>query len=185
MPLEQVSDLTLPILAFYTVVLANFTPQLLGCELQRLLATNMLAKHTTALVLLFLLVVMTDPEKTKSGLLAAAGWTVAVYASFLMTTRSPLWIMLLVLLLLGAVYVLRAVRKASGKPEPDEATRARLQKAEAALGISALGLSVIGGVIYLYEKSREYGDSFDWKRFVLGTPNCRNFTPDDARFLRV
>ncbi len=168
------------VFAFYMVVGANFLPEIMGCRLQHLLRTSMVAKHIIALLLVFFLVVLANPTATQQGMFVNVGLSVLVYGWFLMTTRSPLGLALLSILLLLAIYLLNA-HKAKLEAQKDEAQAQRINSLQTYLAIGAFLVSTVGFLSYALEKKLEYGNKFRVSTFLQGKASCRNYTPVKAR----
>jgi len=58
-----------------------------------------------------------------------------------------------------------------------------LKMAQNILFIILIILGVVGFLIYMVEKSREYKSKFSIMKFIFGSPKCRKFTPTDAKIL--
>jgi Ca2+/Na+ antiporter len=179
----ELNALALPLFAFYLLVFCNFTPEVIGCRMQHLLRKNMVAKHLLSVLLLFFLIVLAQEDLSEKNIPYLVAFSVLVYAWFIMTTRSPLYVTFAVLVLLLIVYVIGAVKKRyAGDPSQDAYSR-KLEMAQRAMTTIALLISIVGFVLYFLEKRKEYGDAFDWKEFIAGTNRCKNFTPSEAVLL--
>ena len=181
--LSQYAYLAPSVFAFYMIVAANFLPQLMGCRMQNALQTNMYAKHFVGWVLLFFLVVLVNPAASSEALWKLVVASVIIYAWFLITTRSPLTIACLTVLLLLGIYLINIRKDQLGDTPENKATAERLQAIQYAMFATSVIISVIGFVAYIVEKSREYGDDFRLLTFVFGNTECRKFTPNSAKMI--
>lgn len=174
-----VPNVALPVFAFYLLVGCNYIKEVIGCQLQHVLDNNMLAKHVVAFLLLYFLVVIARPEGSTRvfyNLLVSAG----IYAWFIVTTRSPYYIVLPVLVLLLVSYVASIAKDSPRSEEVEKTTAERVQYFSA---YTALAISLIGFGVYLVEKKREYGSRFRLRKFFSGNLRCRGYTPSSARVL--
>lgn len=179
----EVPTLALPLFAFYLLVFCNFTPEVIGCKMQHLLRQNMLAKHLLSLLLLFFLIVLVQEDLAEKQIPYLILFTTLVYAWFILTTRSPLYITFAVLILLLIIYIMGTLSKRYRDDPSKEAYVNRLELAQRTMTVFAFLISLIGFSIYVAEKRLEYGDSFSWVEFIAGTKTCKNFTPNNAQIL--
>lgn len=175
-------DLALPVVAFYLIVLCNFVPEIVGCRLQNLLRSSMAAKHALGMTLLFFLVVMTDSTNADRNILRNILATAGIYLWFLMTTRCPFYVSLVVMVLLIGAYM-ASVRKQHAKKSGDSKSEAWDTKLQRICAVSALVLSVLGFGTYMWEKKIEYGADFSFVKFLGGTTHCRGYTPPAAQII--
>lgn len=164
------------VFAFYMIVGANFIPELVGCRMQHLLKTNMLAKHTIGFLLVFFLIVLANPASTEQGILINIGATTLVYAWFLMTTRSPFELALVSILLLLIIYVMNAYKQRLEEEKLVERAN-RINSLQMYMALAAFLVSAVGFVVYILEKRAEYGRKFDVWTFLKGNTTCRHYTP--------
>lgn len=182
-----VPSVALPVFAFYLLIACNYVKEIFGCQLQNALDNSILAKHAVAFILLFFLVVLVNPELADTRIPQTFALSVGIYAWFLMTTRTPLWVTFVVLLLLLASYLASIAKaryvKDSTKDAAENAAAKKARMLQYVFAYAALGLSVLGFVLYAIEKKREYGSKFDMMKFFSGTLKCRGYTPRRAKTL--
>lgn len=178
---ELVPNVALPVFAFYLLVACNYVKEIFGCRLQNVLDKSILAKHAVGILLLFFLVVAVNPENADRRLPWNLLVTVGIYAWFLVTTRTPFPVMAAVLLLLLGSYIasIARTREEADEQRQREAKRAKLF--QYVLAYTALAISVVGMLVYMVEKRREYGAKFDLVKFFSGNLACRGYTPEAAR----
>lgn len=195
--LENVSNLALPIFAFYLITFCNFTKELIGCKIQDYLNKNMYGKHLIGFILLLFLVILSDPSNTEKNILSNIGYSILIYALFMITTKLSFSLMIVVLVLLLSLYVVGNISKKrkeeqtkQKEAEGSESKETRplqtdsLETVKAVL-ISLMGvITVVGFGIYFIEKKREYGKTFSLEKFILGVPVCRNYTPESAKMIK-
>ena len=180
---NEVGNVALPLFAFYLIIFCNFTANIIGCRLQELLVNSMLFKHLISIVLLFFLIVLVNPDLQGKDIPILMGFTMAIYIWFLLTTHSPIYIIILVLILLLSSYLVGTIKSNLAKDKKNEKTVNTLQFVQNILAIIALALSVIGFTIYTFEKRMEYGSNFSWMTYLTGTTTCKRYTPKYAKII--
>lgn len=180
---NEVGNVALPLFAFYLLIFCNFTANIIGCRLQELLVNSMLFKHLISIVLLFFLIVLVNPDLQGKDIPILMGFTMAIYIWFLLTTHSPIYIIILVLILLLSSYLVGTIKSNLAKDKKNEKTVNTLQFVQNILAIIALALSVIGFTIYTFEKRMEYGSNFSWMTYLTGTTTCKRYTPKYAKII--
>lgn len=183
---ETVGNIAIAVIAFYLVVFCNFTAETLGCNLQYILRTNMYAKHILSLILMLLLVILVNPKEADKNFGYKVLLAVGVYFWFLVTTRCPFFIMVIVLLLLISVYVMNATKsRYEGIDDFESKQKAKqIKNTQNYVAIGAFVLSLMGFIIYLIEKQREYGDDFSLIKFFSGDVVCKNYTPSYLQIIK-
>ena len=180
--LNSISDLSLPVFAFYLIVFCNVTKELMSCRLQHFFDTNMYAKHFIGVLLLFFLVIMIDPDNMEKNLLVNVGLTLLIYVIFIITSRLSFVFIVIVLILLLVCYIIGTIAKKKQKEKKEEEYK-QLKLIENIIFIIVSVISAIGFIIYAVEKYREYGKEFSLLKFIIGTPVCRNHTPASAKII--
>ena len=182
--LYDISDLSLPLFAFYLIVFCNFTKELIGCKLMDLLDKNMYAKHLIGFVLLFFLVIMVDSKNMEKNLLINFAYSVLIYILFIITTRLSYYVMLLFLVILLVIYILGTIAKKK-KEENKEEDYKQLKYVQSILFIIMCLIGFIGFIFYFIEKYREYRKNFSIFKFIVGDTVCRHYTPQDAKIAKI
>lgn len=172
------------LLSIYMLVFSNILLELFGCRLQYFLTNNMLAKHAIGLFLFFIFNVLTDNDISNKSIIYVLGMTIITYMWFVLTTRTPFYISIIVILLLVSVFAFEIyIQKYA---QNHEMTEDKLQQIEtmkdirASIVIFAFILTCVGVFIYYREKKIEYKQKFDILTFLKGNPKCKNYTPKKA-----
>jgi Ca2+/Na+ antiporter len=181
--ITEISKITLPVFAFYLIVFCNFVKETVGCRLSEVLETNMYAKHFVAILLLFFLVILADPNNDmERNILYYMGITILIYILYIITTRVSFPIMIAILLMLTVLYILDKIaqkKKEQGKEEQYKNYRL----VQLILFIIIFATSIVGFILYFIEKYREYGKNFRILQFIIGNPICKKYTPKKARII--
>jgi len=179
---DIVAEVALPVFAFYLLIACNYIKEIFGCRLQHVLEKNMYAKHMIAFLLLFFLIVIINPDYADRDIVRNILMSIGIYIWFLITTRAPFYIMIMVLILLIASYIFSITKKRNEKDKNEEGAK-QAENWQNGLAYTALGLSIVGFVIYTIEKKIEYKSDFSWIKYISGGVECRNFTPNSAKLI--
>lgn len=179
---EKISELAIPIFAFYMIIFCNFLKELIGCEIQTFLNNNMYGKHVIGFILLMFLVVLSDPHNTEKDLLSNLGYSFLIYLLFLVTTKLSFSLIVIVLVLLLTVYIVGNIAKKK-KEEKKEDEYNQLKTLNLILVSLIAIISAFGFGIYYMEKSKEYGKSFSLTKFIIGVPVCKKYTSTNAKLI--
>ncbi len=180
--IDSITTIATSVIAFYFVVGCNFIPEIIGCRLQTLLRENMIAKHILGLLLLFFLIIVVNPKNADQNLIKNVIITLIVYIWFLFTTRSPLIITLISIILFIILYILNSKKDRLILSNEKDKIKF-INNIQYIIIIFLIVISVIGIIIYTIEKRKEYGKNFDIKKFIIGNKSCKDFTPKTAKIL--
>ena len=178
-------------------VSGNFVAETLGCKTQFALSNNMYLKNLVILFMIYFTINYTsdDIEHPLSSMKNA----VIIWILFVLFGRMrPMYTLATILLLLVA-YVLNNFRKyykASGPSEEElnsatinndkkkanetlkketEATDKQIFELQTVTLGSAMILIIVGSLMYLNDKKREYGNKFEILKFIFGVKKCASF----------
>jgi cbb3-type cytochrome oxidase subunit 3 len=178
--LDNISELGVPLFALYLLIFCNFSKETLGCKLQYALDENMYFKHLMTFLLLFFLVILTDPKNADKDLLTSFGFTVLTYTIFIITTRTSFLFMIVIIVILLISYILNSIAKKK-KEENNEEEYRKYKLVQNILFIILIIVGSTGFIIYAIEKYREYKDNFSLLKFIFGNPMCKNHTSNSAK----
>ena len=165
----------------YLIIAGNYLGNLFSCQIQHILNTNLYAKHLIGLATLIFFVFLADPNAEsrpfKQQMIAIA----VLYTWFILSTKTdaPVMVSIWVLLFIGyllTVYIEKKNTKEEAIADIDLLTNMRI-----ATAVIAAVITVIGMFVYMGEKKVEYGKKFHYLTFFMGKPDCRGFTPSEAR----
>jgi small-conductance mechanosensitive channel len=173
--ISLISSLAPSLFMFYMLVAFNFIPEIIGCRLQTLLRNNMIAKHITAFLLLFFLVIYVKPENVDKEIGYNLILSMILYLWFFMTSRCSFIIVFMIILLLISIYILelRKTRLESEENKDDKQIE-QTKLIQKILSIVIIVLTIVGFIYYFGQKKLEYRDQFRLYKFVFGTNVCRN-----------
>jgi hypothetical protein len=164
----------------YIVISGNYLGNLFSCRVQKLLSSNMILKSILGLATLYFFIVLSSPpEKYSESELIL--FTLGMYIWFWLTTRISTTFWTPVILIMIGVFVLHTYNQRNKKNiqnDDEEAAAGVIRKIMMTGTAIAIGLTVIGVVIYYGEKKVEYGSSFQMSKFIWGVQKCRGKTPN-------
>jgi hypothetical protein len=174
------------LIVFYLLIGANYIASLFSCQLQYALKNSMVFKHLLGFMTLYFSVVLVAKDSDQAPVNPARklGEALVLYVLFIMSTRMPIGLFATVASLLFITYYLNGTKayyaevKDGHKQQRSNRTVAVIENVQQTLKILAFVLILIGFILYLGQKSREYKSQWDWGLFMLGTPSCKeNFLP--------
>jgi hypothetical protein len=185
-PLIFLSKSSVLLLSIYMLVFSNILLELFGCRMQHFLKNNMLAKHFIGLFLFFIFNVLTDNDISNKPIVYVTSMTILTYFWFVLTTRMPFRISIIVIMLLISIFTLDIYTQRYEKTSLDEAEIKKqyietINNVRSFIVILTFVLTCIGVVIYFREKQLEYKTKFDILTFFKGNPQCKNYTPRNAK----
>lgn len=155
----------------YLIVAANFVEDLFSCDLRRTLASSLVMKHAILLLGAVFWVAesyVTDGSSFAALLAKAAG----VYVLFVMSTKSQMWSLAPMLVLIICDQLVRLYGKTS---QNESAVKLdRLERVRIGLQAACVLLIMAGFLSYAVKQHREHGADFRMTRFMLGTLKCRD-----------
>jgi len=187
-PLLFLSKSSVLLLSIYMLVFSNILLELFGCRMQHFLKNNMLAKHLIGLFLFFIFNVLTDSDISNKPILYVISMTILTYFWFVLTTRMPFRLSIVVIVLLVSIFTLDIYTQRYEKTSLEDAEIKKryietINNVRSFIVILAFILTCIGVVIYFREKQLEYKNKFDILTFLKGNPQCKNYTPKHAKVL--
>ncbi len=140
------------LLAFYFVVLCNFTLELVNKDLRELLSRNVYARHGLGMTLLFFLVSLTNPDVTQVSLMRSLTITSIIYAWFYLTSKCSLSYIFPILLLLAVAYLANVkIRNMSEADSEQGFSKDQIRMIRDVTAVMSLLISVIGSMHGLYK----------------------------------
>ena len=166
------------IFIFYLVVSGNFIGNTFSCKLQKILETNMFAKHFMGVMLLFFFVVYIEGNKHNP--LKQIVYVIVVYLSFLITTNMEITTLLITLFILFIIYIMNEVKVyySTYENENNELTDIldNIKYTQFTLGIICIALTLFGFFLYMYMKYTEYKGTFSIYKFLFGVTKCKGLS---------
>lgn len=170
----------------FAVMSSGFVTQILSCQVQELLHTNIYVKHVIGYLLIYVFIMLEggwtfdneqkeqiDTNWSNGNAIDSLLYAFGLYTLFLMSAKMQLVPNLVFYVLLFVVYVLNTQRMYlhNRKKITDERNKLFLSALQC-LTIVAL-LVLIFGVWDYYVYVRAKNNHFDWTTFILGKQVCR------------
>jgi hypothetical protein len=147
---------------------------MLNCDLQRLLKTNLFVVHITGVTSFFFLFTLLDPNnKSSLGII----WlkTLMVYVLFVLMTKSKWYFVVPVLILLlldQSVKKEVAIREARGIP--DDSFKGRQELITKTINTTIIVVIIVGTLHYMYLQYIQHRKHFSLTQFFFGlSDNCK------------
>ena len=159
--------------ALYLIISSNFLGELFSCKFREFLSSNMIIKHLLCIVTFGFLVILAgidleDENVYYNGILL----TITFYIWFVLSTRTHVYITLIILLLFFVMYIInyrvKYLKKKSTK---------KLELINKYILIATGIITIIGVINYGYLKKLEVnkrGKKFSLFNFLIGKVKCRN-----------
>ena len=164
----------------FLVLAAGFLQPLFPCNTTKLFTESKPIRHLLGFFTLIFFVVVSDTELDEYMPLGTILATSAViYLWFLIASKMTANWWLLLIVLLGALYIIDLYEEREKKEGPDVAANLALAK-KVILGASML-LTAVGFLIYLGEKKLDYKGKFNYTDFFLSTTSCKG-TPTNLPY---
>lgn len=164
------------------IISGNFLGELMPCRVREELSSNMVLKHFFGYLTLVFFAIVTV-FKTSSMNILLLSFLVYLYFIVLSKTNWRFWIV--VVFLLGISYIIHVwgltYKKEQGKEgelKIEDSIINMFPTIQVSLVWLASVLTVIGSIVYMGNKKKEYGKDFSYIHFFLGKPECRGKSPN-------
>ncbi len=167
-----------PLFIFYLIISGNYLAQLFGCKVQYILSHSQLMKHIMGFLTMTFFVVFSD---STMGLQRDTGvklmYALMLYVWFVLSTKTH-WVFTgLLMLILGVIYIMQVYKSDIDEKNKSGEMQGRsdmLVKWEKRLQVMAMVVTAIGFLVYVGDKSIEYGDNWSWYEFFKGEVSCKH-----------
>ena len=156
-------------------VCGNYVAESLGCRVRKLLNENMLVKNVVIIFIIYFLIGFTNDPKVPPHINMLS--TIFIWFFYLILNRTPIQftgicVFLLMLILITKNYI--DYYQAHDEKKNEDKIKF-LKKSASYMIYLVIILIVIGFLIYLHLKHKEYEKTFSFKKFIFGNVNCRSF----------
>ena len=169
------------LMVFYVVMMSSYFDKFFSCDLQRLLSSNIIAKHIVAITSVFFVITLVsspdtkneeDPEKRVT-FLDYIKYTLIIYLIYIASTKSKLYFVLPMLGLLTVDQLLDVYAKTDLKyADKTEATVVFVTRVRSTLSV-VVALLIVGGIThYTVRAVMEFKGDFDIFKLLMGTYKC-------------
>lgn len=169
-------DIIVGIFLLILAVSGNFLSETMGCQIQKLLSTNMIAKNIIiAMVIYFALGFASD--ETNPHPLYLMNQTIIIWVFFLIFNKMDMYFTIVVTFLLFSILLCKDyISYYHGKNEKEYNEKiAFLEDLSNKIIILTSLITIVGFLLYFRKQRSDYSDSFSYSKFILGSPKCANF----------
>lgn len=156
----------------YLLISGNYLGELFGCKAQYFFQKNMFFKHIIGLItLVFFVIFAEDPENMSNNPTSSILKSILLYFWFVITTRTNYKYLFTIVLVLLAIVIIEKYKKYY-EIKDEEKKVENLKQINVYLSYLSIILTVVGFLVYLNEKYKEYGKNWSWNRFIMGKTFC-------------
>jgi hypothetical protein len=163
-------ETTTVLTALYLWLIFGFLSPLVNCDLQRAIAHDPWTRHLISFLGFFFLFTVLAVD-SKYSVLAVFIKSILVYILFMLATKSRIFFIVPVLLLLCLDQVLKT-QIAHVKTVSPKSDTSKLEKARGVILYVVIALVIVGSIHYGIKQRRDHGPDFSWTTFFLGTGKC-------------
>lgn len=161
--------------ALYLIISSNFLGELFSCKFREFLSSNMIIKHLLCIITFGFLVILAgidleDENVYYNGILL----TIIFYIWFVLSTRTHVYITLIIVLLFFVMYIINF--RIKYLKEKKKSTK-KLELINKYILIATGVITIFGVINYGYLKKIELnkrGEKFSLFNFLIGKVKCRN-----------
>lgn len=171
----------------YLVISGNYLGNLFGCKVQDIMNNNFIVKNLLGFLTFYFFVALVDTSNIysmKKKLIISA----LIYIIFMMSTKTHYKFWYVFIISIGLSYILQLVKDDTNKDEEKKTEKynEKIKTVQLYLVIIASISLILGFTYYLGEKKIEYGEDFEFSKFILGNPKCKgNILTYDQGFFDV
>jgi len=163
--------------AIYLLISSNYIGELFSCKFRELLSNSMLLKHIIGIVTFGFLVILSGIDLNHENVyINALGLTFGLYAWFILSTRTHMYVTLLIVSMFLVMYII-SYRIKYLKENKKQKDIDKLTKINKYLLIITGIITIIGVINYAYLKKKELNkrnETFSFFKFIIGHKKCRN-----------
>lgn len=179
MNINSIINLTTGLFLLFLAVGGNFMAETLGCRTQKILTENMFIKQLFIIMMIYFTIDFTTSDDISP--LQLFYRTIGVWIYFILFTKLPANITLLVVILLLSMFIVKKYeqyyrilekeKKISIKTEVEKINK--LEKLKQYLFYIVIGLTIIGNILYLIKQMKDHKD-FSLSKFYFGVLKCNS-----------
>jgi hypothetical protein len=167
---EKTFDITTAMAFMLLWVMFAYTTPLLSCDTQRIMESNIYAKHSMGLIGFFLLMTLTDPKNNAN---VGIVWLKSIigYLFFMVIMKNEITAFIIILVLLAGDLTLRT--HIDYKKKNDDLENIEMyEKARTIIFYSIIIVSLIGVSLYGYHAYEDHKENFSLSTFIIGNNKC-------------
>jgi len=169
-------DIIKGIFLLILAISGNFLSETMGCQVQKLLTTNMIAKNIIILMVIYFALGFAS-DQTNPHPLHIMKQTLFIWVFFLIFNKMDMYFTIVVTFLLFSILLCKDyISYYHGKNEKEYNEKiAFLEDLSNKIIILTSLITIVGFLLYFRKQRSDYSDSFSYSKFILGSPKCANF----------
>tara|TARA_B110000444_G_scaffold244888_1_gene264765 strand:- start:604 stop:1167 length:564 start_codon:yes stop_codon:yes gene_type:complete len=161
--------------AFYLIISSNYLGELFGCKFREFLSSNMIIKHILGIFTFGFLVILSSIDFEEENVIYnGILLTIILYIWFLLSTKTHVYITLIIVILFFVMYVIsNRIKYLKNKKKSTE----KLEVINRYILIITGVITIFGVINYGYLKKLELNkrnEKFNLLSFLIGNNKCRN-----------
>ena len=172
--LEYKSQTLTGIFLLFLAISGNFIGETFSCNLQRLLKTNMIAKHALLIIILYFSINFSgrkDSDYFKHPLHTLKS-TFIIYSIFLLFTKMNIYFTIYSVFLLSILYILHDYIDYCKHHKKDKKYIGKLSKLSDIIIIKLLLIILVGFILYLSKQYKDHKENWSSIKFIFGIIKC-------------
>lgn len=173
---KQILWNTSAIFVFLLLISGNFIGELLPCKVQQTMRENMFIKHFLGYMTLLFFVVLTLPELFEEKIITSS---IVLYVFFLFFSKVYYIFWFIIVFIFGILYLVSTYYKTKIQQGTHEKQKDNKYMVwiRSSLIYTICGSTIVGFLIYMGNKKREFGKKFNFIEFLFGNPICHGKSP--------
>jgi hypothetical protein len=174
------------IFLIYAVITSGYINEILSCQMQKLLTESKYFRHALGVLLIFVFIMLeggwsfndeinkkAENDWSSGNVIDTLQMAFAIYILFVISSKSKLMPNLVFFGLVLVIYFINTQRNYYKQRNMiTEAQNDKLIALNKSLFVISLIVLVYGFIDYVGYQQKEYGVSFKWGTFLLGTSKC-------------
>jgi len=161
--------------AFYLIISSNFLGELFSCKFRELLSSNMIIKHLLGILTFGFIVIFSSIDPDDENIIYnGVSLTIVLYLWFLLSTKTHVYITLIIVILFFVMYIMSNRIKYLKK---NKKSTEKLELINRYILIITGVITILGVINYGYLKKIELNkrkENFNLLHFFIGKTICRN-----------
>ena len=179
---------TTPIFIFILLIAGNYIGELLPCKVQNFIKNNMYFKHLLGFMTLLFFVVVTMPSVFGDKIIFNS-FILYIFYLFFIKTHYVFWsinVVLFSIIYLADIHLGNVDNIKDNNKDNNSVSKEMyvlFEQVRRIMLVIIIILTILGFLVYLGKKKREYGKKFTYLMFFLGSPSCRGTSPNIKSYL--
>ena len=164
-------DISRALFILYLLIFGNYLQDLLGCRVQKLLSKNTLFKHFIAFFTIYFFIIFSDMEVLDDTPSKTLLYTILLYIWFLFTLKNNIICYFMILFLIFLIFLIEREKRHSILKN-NKKKQLKLELAIKIITLFAIIITIIGFILYFFEKKNKFKNKKNYLKFILGKNYC-------------